>query len=96
MIISIRANALKFGNPDKNEICRNFFVYEPILAFFSIQNVRNLITKSMEKILCQYLSNWKMKNRVKYIYKVKPPKCSMAIKLKTYHKIDLFDDIISM
>ena len=37
-----------------------------------------------------------MKNRVKYIYKAKPPKWSMAIKLKNYNKIDLFDDILFM
>ena len=36
------------------------------------------------------------KNRVEYTYKVKPPKSSMAIKLKTYHKIDLFDEIFSV
>ena len=37
MIISIRSNTLKLGNPDKNEICRNFFVYEPILSFFQLK-----------------------------------------------------------
>ena len=33
----INGEVLKFGNPDKNEICRNFFVYEPILSFLVLK-----------------------------------------------------------
>ena len=87
MIISICSNALKFGNPDKNEIGRNFFVYEPILSF--------LLLKMFENVNI-FQNDWNIKNHVKYIYKANRQNGQWPLNKKNNNKIDLFDDIFSM